>query len=192
VNVLVIFSHPRRNSFCGAVMDSFLAGLAAAGHEAEVADLHAEGFDPRMIEADEPDWDDPDKRYSSAVLAEQARISRNDAMAFVFPVWWWSIPAMLKGWVDRVWNNGWAYGSMTLPHRRALLIGTASGTSATYDERQYGTAMQTQLLVGIMHYCGIAAADLELMFDVMDAAEIRKRHLARAHELGETFAPGQA
>jgi len=192
VNVLVVFSHPRRNSFCGAVMDSFLAGLAAAGHEAEVADLHAEGFDPRMIEADEPDWDDPNKRYSSAVLAEQARISRNDAMAFVFPVWWWSIPAMLKGWVDRVWNNGWAYGSTTLPHRRALLIGTASGTSATYDKRQYGTAMQTQLVVGIMHYCGIAAADLELMFDVMDAAALRKRHLARARELGEIFAASRA
>ena len=47
MKVLVVFSHPRRNSFCGAVMDAFIAGLAAAGHEAEIADLHAEGFDPR-------------------------------------------------------------------------------------------------------------------------------------------------
>jgi NAD(P)H dehydrogenase (quinone) len=188
VNVLVVFTHPRRNSFCGAVMDSFIAGLAGAGHKAEIADLHAEGFDPRMTEADEPDWNDPRKRYSDPVLAEQARIARNDAMAFVFPVWWWSIPAMLKGWVDRVWNNGWAYGDTTLPHRKALLIGTASGGAATYDKRQYGPAMQAQLVVGIMNYCGIPAAELELMFDVMDTPEIRAGHLAQARKLGEAFA----
>jgi NAD(P)H dehydrogenase (quinone) len=192
LNVLVVYSHPRRGSFCGAVMDSFIGGLAEAGHKAEIADLHGEGFDPRMSEADEPDWSDPRKRYSDAVLAEQTRIARNEAMAFIFPVWWWSIPAMLKGWVDRVWNNGWAYGDTTLPHRKALLIGTASGGAATYDKRQYGPAMQAQLVVGIMNYCGIPAAELELMFDVMDTPEIRAGHLARARKLGESFAQNPA
>jgi NAD(P)H dehydrogenase (quinone) len=75
VKVLVVFDHPRRHSFCGAVLDELIAGLAEAGHEVEIADLHAEGFDPRMAEADEPDWNDPDKRYSAVVLAEQARAS---------------------------------------------------------------------------------------------------------------------
>jgi NAD(P)H dehydrogenase (quinone) len=192
MKVLVVFSHPRRNSFCGAVMDTFIAGLAAAGHKAEIADLHAEGFDPRMIEADEPDWDNPAKRYSPEVLSEQVRISRNEAIAFIFPVWWWSVPAMLKGWVDRVWNNGWAYGAATLPHRRALLIATASGNAATYAKRKYGPAMDTQLVVGVMNYCGIEAAGLELMFDVMDTPDIRAAHLARARRLGETFAGAPA
>ena len=54
---------------------SFIAGLAEAGHEVEIADLHAEGFDPRMSEADEPDWNDPDKRYSAAVLEPSRRAS---------------------------------------------------------------------------------------------------------------------
>ena len=70
MKVLVVFSHPRRDSFCGAVMDSFVAGLTRAGHKAEIADLHAEGFDPRMTTADEPDWDNPRKRYTDEVLAE--------------------------------------------------------------------------------------------------------------------------
>jgi len=188
VNVLVVFSHPRRNSFCGAVMDSFIAGLAKAGHKAEIADLHGEGFDPRMTTADEPDWDNPRKRYTDEVLAEQARISRNEALAFVFPVWWWSIPGMLKGWVDRVWNNGWAYGDVTLPHRKALLIGTCSGSAATFAKRAYAPAMQAQLVVGVMNYCGIEAAEMELLYDVMDTPEIRAGHLARARKLGETFA----
>ena len=90
--------------------DSLMAGLRSAGHVPEFANLRAEDFDPRLPVADEPDWEDPDKIYSADTLAEQARIARNDAIAFVFPVWWWSVPATTKGWIDRVWNNGWAYG----------------------------------------------------------------------------------
>jgi len=187
VKVLVVFDHPRRHSYCGAVLDEFLAGLAEAAHEAEVADLHGEGFDPRMPEADEPDWNDPDKRYSEKVLAEQARIARNEALAFVFPVWWWSFPAMLKGWIDRVWNNGWAYGARKLDHRRALLIGMAAGTDADYRRRGYDSAMTTQLVVGIMNYCGISQAELRLLYEVTDNAESRRAHLAEARALGRGF-----
>ena len=43
-------------------------------------------------------------------IREMERIERNQAPVIVFPVWWWSMPAILKGWIDRVWNNGWAYG----------------------------------------------------------------------------------
>jgi len=188
VKVLVVFDHPRRDSFCGAVLDSVVAGLAAAGHAAEVADLRAEGFDPRLPPEDEPDWNDADKVYSDAVLAEQARIMRNDALVFVFPVWWWSLPATTKGWIDRVWNNGWAYGVRKLPHRRALLLATASASAATYQRERYDQAMDVQLLVGIMNYCGIARAELELFFDVTDGAERRAACLVAAQRLGLGFA----
>jgi len=187
MNVLVVFDHPRRDSFAGAVLDRFLAGLEAAGHRAEIADLRREQFDPRLPVADEPDWDDGGKVYSAAVLAEQARIARNDALAFVFPVWWWSFPATTKGWIDRVWNNGWAYGDRKLPHAKALLLGTASGDAASYAKRGYDGAMRTQMLTGIMHYCGIAQAELHLLYDVMASAEIRAAHLATAEKLGKSF-----
>jgi NAD(P)H dehydrogenase (quinone) len=190
VKVLVVFDHPRRHSFCGAVLDELITGLAEAGHEVEVADLHAEGFDPRMPEADEPDWNDPDKRYSAAVLEEQARIARNDVLAFVFPVWWWSLPAMLKGWIDRVWNNGWAYGARKLPHRRALLIGTAAGSDEDYQRRGYDKAMLTQLVTGVMNYCGIPEAELRLLYDVTDAAGAERRQalLREVRALGRSLA----
>jgi NAD(P)H dehydrogenase (quinone) len=188
VKVLVVFDHPRRRSFCGAVLDELVAGLREAGHAVEIADLNREGFDPRMPEADEPDWNDPDKRYSDAVLQEQARIARNEALAFVFPVWWWSMPAMLKGWIDRVWNNGWAYGARKLPHSRALLIATASGSADMYRKYGYDQAMMTQLNLGIMSYCGIAKSEMQLFYDVTDSAERRKAHLAEARALGRGFA----
>src|SRR5690606_29775770 len=106
---------------------------------------------------------------------------------FVFPVWWWSFPATTRGWIDRVWNNGWAYGARKLPHAKALLIGTASGDAEGYAKRGYDVAMRTQLITGTMQYCGIEKASLELLYDVMDGAERRVGHLARARQLGTAF-----
>jgi NAD(P)H dehydrogenase (quinone) len=187
LNVLVVFDHPRRDSFCGTVLDSLVGGLAAAGHRAELADLRAEGFDPRLPPEDEPDWNDADKVYSDAVLAEQSRMLRNDALAFVFPVWWWSLPATTKGWIDRVWNNGWAYGARKLKHRKALLLATAAGNAESYAKRGYDQAMRVQILTGTMEYCGIPESELHLLFDALDDREARDRHLAKARQLGERY-----
>ena len=192
MKVLVVFDHPRRESFCGAVADSLMVGLRSAGHAPELADLRSEGFDPRLPVDDEPDWDDPDKVYSAEVLAEQARIERNDAIAFVFPVWWWSFPATTKGWIDRVWNNGWAYGARKLTLNGALLIGTASGSAASYAKRGYDEAMRVQLNVGMMEYCGIARSHLELMYDVMENAATRDALLDRARQLGASWFSDEA
>jgi putative NADPH-quinone reductase len=187
LNVLVVFDHPRRDSFCGAVLDGLISGLTAAGHATEIADLRAEGFDPRLPPDDEPDWKDADKVYSDAVLAEQARMLRNDALAFVFPVWWWSLPATTKGWIDRVWNNGWAYGARKLKHSKALLLATAAGNAESYAKRGYDQAMRIQIVTGMMEYCGIPESELHLLFDALDDREARDRHLATARQLGERY-----
>jgi NAD(P)H dehydrogenase (quinone) len=187
LNVLVVFDHPRRDSFCGAVLDGLISGLTAAGHATEIADLRAEGFDPRLPPDDEPDWKDADKIYSDAVLAEQARMLRNDALAFVFPVWWWSLPATTKGWIDRVWNNGWAYGARKLKHSKALLLATAAGNAESYAKRGYDQAMRIQIVTGMMEYCGIPESELHLLFDALDDREARDRHLATARQLGERY-----
>ncbi len=129
------------------MLDRFIGGShhrRPSGRDRRSQD--AEGFDPRLPVADEPDWDSGHAVYSAEVLKEQQRITRNDALAFVFPVWWWSFPATTKGWIDRVWNNGWAYGDRKLPHKKALLIGTASGDEAGYPKRTYDGAMRTQLV----------------------------------------------
>jgi len=187
MKVLVVFDHPRRDSFCGAVLDQFISGLESADHVAEVADLRAENFDPRMPVADEPDWDNEDKVYSETVLKEQARIARNDALAFIFPVWWWSLPATTKGWIDRVWNYGWAYGNRKLHHKKGLLIGVNAGDREGYRKRGYDVAMQTQLITGIINYCGIKDATLELLYGSTESDETRASHLVRAKDMVSRF-----
>jgi NAD(P)H dehydrogenase (quinone) len=185
--VLLVLSHPRRSSLTGQVADVFAAQLSASGHEIEWADLMAEGFDPVLREEDEPDWNDPDKKYSRAVQDEMARIRRNDATVMIFPVYWWSMPALLKGWVDRVWNNGFAYGARNFPQRRVWMIGVAGNTEEAYAKRGYDHAMQIQLDLGVLDYCAVTERRLELLFGAIEGADYPLRILQRARVLAREF-----
>ncbi len=185
MKTLLVLAHPRRASLSGQVADTFAVAAAANGHTFELADLAAEGFDPVLREADEPDWSNADKVYSEAVRQEMRRIERNEATVMVFPIWWWSMPALLKGWIDRVWNNGWAYGDRSFPQKRAWMIGVAGGRESTFTKRGYDTAIRTQLDVGILQYCDIAESRLELLYGSID--EGGDKILAQARTLGGAF-----
>lgn len=190
MKVLVVLTHPRRDSLTGQVTDAVIAGLKEAGHETELADLYGEKFDPALLEADEPDWGRTDKTYSAEVRAEMARIERNDAIVMVFPIWWWSFPAMAKGWIDRVFNKDWAYGTGKLKLKRALLIGLSASDAPTYAKRGYDTAIETQQVVGIMNYCGIPDARFAYLHHSVDGGERPAQMIAEAREMGRTFADG--
>jgi len=95
---------------------------------------------------------------------------------------------MTKGWIDRVWNNGLAYGAAKLPHAGALLIGTGSSDAAGFAKRGYDRAMEVQLVTGIMDYCGIPKAELRLLLDVMGSDAGRAAHLTEARRLGRGYA----
>ncbi|HNB27576.1 MAG TPA: NAD(P)H oxidoreductase [Alphaproteobacteria bacterium] len=187
MKVLLVLAHPRRTSLSGHAADAFAAAAAANGHEIEWADLASEGFDPVLREADEPDWDDSGKVYSEEVRREMRRIERNEATVMIFPVWWWSMPALLKGWIDRVWNNGWAYGARNFPQRRVWMIGIAGATAEAFAKRGYDTAIRTQLDVGILDYCGIAERRLELLYGSIEGAPYPAEILKQARALGEEF-----
>ena len=131
--MLAVFAHPWPHSFTGSILHSAVRGLQAAGHSVEIADLYAEGFDPVLRHADYAQFEH--KPMPEDVRREQARVDRSDALMFVFPVWWWSFPAMLKGWFDRVFTRGFAY----LPGRKydtglmagkLAMVSVTTGTSA--------------------------------------------------------------
>ena len=107
MHVLAVFCHPHRDSFSGAVLDRFVVGVEEVGHTCEVADLYREGFDPVMSMRDLQQFDGVPMPVD--VLAEQARVEQCDALCLIFPLWWYGMPAMMKGWLDRVWSAEWAY-----------------------------------------------------------------------------------
>jgi len=108
VRALVVYCHPRSDSFAGAMRDSAVSGLRAAGHEVRVTDLYAQGFEPQLSA-----WErvhhlaPPDTKPAIAQHADDLRWC--DALVLVYPTWWSGPPAMLKGWIDRVWVRGVAY-----------------------------------------------------------------------------------
>jgi NAD(P)H dehydrogenase (quinone) len=182
---------PRRDSYSGAVLDAFLAGLTEDGHTAEVADLYREGFEARFQSEDYSQF--RGAAMPEDIRREQARVDRADALAFVFPVWWWSFPAVLKGWIDRVFSEGWAYNfepGMSrgrLRDRPTLLLGTGGSRESTYRKYGYGEAFRVQIDVGILGYCGLRDVGTHIFYDVEQSPEDRDRYLAEAREIGRRF-----
>jgi putative NADPH-quinone reductase len=105
MNVLVVYCHPRADSFAAALRDAVVGALGAAGHAVELADLYAEGFDPVMGSEERGRYHDVSEN-TQGIEREIARLKRAEAIVFVYPTWWYGMPAMLKGWFDRVWAPG--------------------------------------------------------------------------------------
>lgn len=187
MKTLLVVSHPRRDSLTAAVAEEFARTLRSNGHSVELADLFSERFDPVLGIDDEPDWDDYHKQYSPAVIAEMRRIERNEAVVMIFPVYWWSMPALLKGWIDRVWNHGWAYGNAKIPVRRGWMIGIAGGERKLFEKRGYDKAMVTSLDVGILDYCGIPERRLEVLYGALEGGDAVQTLLAEARRLAAEF-----
>ena len=188
MHVLIVLDHPNPKSFCAAVADQFIAGARAAGHSTELADLNGEGFDPRWSMAD---IDAKDATTTPAdVLNEQARIARADAVCFVFPLFWWGMPAMTKGWVDRVWSWGWAYdqlddpeGSLQRPRIGVLLV-PAGARSDEMEEQGYRGALETAWINGTFGYFGFTNRHLQVLNGSTGSEARRKSLLETAYQTG--------
>lgn len=123
MKVLVVHAHPEPTSFTVALKDRAVDTLVGAGHAVTVSDLYAEGFNPVagrhdfVTVADRQRFHYQSEQAEAAarngfaddVRREQERVSQADAFVFTFPIWWGGVPAILKGWFDRVLAYGFAY-----------------------------------------------------------------------------------
>ena len=101
MRALVVYCHPMTGSFTAAVRDCVLARLAAAGAEVRLADLYAQGFQPVLSDSEWAGYlDAPSNRAPVAEAVDGLHWC--DTLIFVYPTWWYGLPAMLKGWLDRV------------------------------------------------------------------------------------------
>lgn len=102
MRMLVVFAHPVPTSFNGAVRDTAVAALAAAGHTVDQIDLYADGFDPRMSTDERLAYETPQPILDPRIAAYVERVRAAEGLVFVYPTWWWGLPAILKGWLERV------------------------------------------------------------------------------------------
>lgn len=155
MRVLVIYCHPDPQSLAAAVRDRALTALAAAGAEVRLADLYAEGFDPVLTAGDLAQYgESPANEGRIAPYAEALRWC--EGIVFIYPTWGQGLPAMLKGWLDRVLVPGLGFhpprheGGRVRPgltHVRRLVVLTSHGTS-WWIARVTGDAGRTMLMRG--------------------------------------------
>ena len=134
-----------------------------------------------------------DEPMPSDVLAEQARIERADAICLVFPLFWWGMPAMMKGWVDRVWSWGWAYNqtdddekSMQRDRTGVFLV-PAGQSPQGMAVGGYEAAMETLWMKGTCGYFGFSPRKLAFLYGATGSAPRRERLLEQAWEIGNTL-----
>lgn len=108
MRVLMIYCHPREDSLSAALRDATRESLEAAGHRVDLRDLYAEGFQPALSAEERGVYHDvADNLIGVQDHADSLRAA--DALVLVYPTWWYGMPAMLKGWFDRVWAPGVAF-----------------------------------------------------------------------------------
>lgn len=177
-HLLTVFAHPVPDSYPAAVLDAFHQPFQDAGYTIDLLDLPQEQFDPRFTPEDHGHfWGGP---IPEGIKEMHGRVEAADRLAFIYPVYWWGMPAMMKGWIERVFTGGWAYQFGTgvedrgtqdlpaslLPSIPTLLLGIAGSTQRTYAKYGYDQAMRTQIDVGTFAYCGITDVQSHLIYDV--------------------------
>lgn len=103
MRVLVVYCHPVPESFGAALRDVVVKALTEAGNDIRLLDLYAEGFDPVMGCDERRIYNEMD-RGQHPVPEHAAHLEWAEGIVFVYPTWWYGLPAMLKGWLDRVWT----------------------------------------------------------------------------------------
>ncbi len=173
MNVLLVYCHPERKSYTHAMLEVAKEAIVAEGHSFEVSDLYGEGFNPVAGRHDFTTCADPDyfhyqteqalaaqeDGYSPEIKREQERIRRADMFVFLFPLWWGGVPAILKGWFERVWSFGFAYADGMryetgyFHGRAAVMAITTGGTPARFSDINEGGSYGTmeQVLWPIQH-----------------------------------------
>lgn len=108
MRILVVYAHPLEGSFASVLRDATVAALRDAGHDVDLCDLYAEGFEAALSKGEREAYHSPPANRAT-VAAYVERLERAEGIILVFPSWWYGMPAILKGWFDRVWLPGVAF-----------------------------------------------------------------------------------
>jgi NAD(P)H dehydrogenase (quinone) len=177
MKVLIVHAHPEAKSFTAALRDQAVATLQAQGHEVQVSDLYAMNWNPVASDADFSNRENPDylvyaleqrlgvksQSLATDIQAELDKLLWADLLILNFPIFWFSAPAMLKGWIDRVLVSGVCYGGKRfydqggLAGKKALVTVTLGGREHMFGEGAIHGPLEDMLrpiLRGTLAYVG--------------------------------------
>ena len=205
MRVFIVHAHPEPRSFNGAMTRAATAALKDAGHEVVVSDLYAMGFNPVSGRHNFTAVSNPVYRqqaeeahaathdgFATDLQGEMDKLFWCDALILQFPLWWFGLPAILKGWIDRVFAPGgkW-YDRGVFAGKRAMVAATIGGPATMYSEHGLNGPISTILFPinhGILYFTGFKVVEPFLVYaparrdDRERAAEL-KRYRARVLDI---------
>ena len=197
MHVYIVFAHPAKESFSREILRKFTKGLSDAGHTYEIADLYGMNFKSEMDAAQytREVGLDPDAPVPDDVAAEQEKIGKADALAFIYPVWWSDCPAKLKGWFDRVFTYGYAYyydeneeRHTEIDIKKAVVICPAGHTPEHLEETGIAESMKRIMREDRLLGVGVREAKMEILGGMMPGDDTYKReNLEKAYDLGKNL-----
>ncbi|MFL5805766.1 MAG: NAD(P)H-dependent oxidoreductase [Roseiflexaceae bacterium] len=166
--ILIIFAHPSQQSYNTSILHKSVEGLGEKGHAIQISDLYAQRFDPAMTEEELYRKNTPD-----SILREQEKVVWSNTLFFIFPIWWWSPPAILKGWLERVLCLDFAFKYDikrssyvgTLQDRKAAIISTGSSDPASYPVA-WQTASHTSYVGDILAVSGVTVIKHMILYNI--------------------------
>ena len=175
MRALVVLAHPLSDSLCAHLAHQAIDALRARGATVDILDLYAEQFQPALTEAERR------RHYTTPepgpdIIALQQRLAAADTLVLVFPTWWFSMPAILKGWFDRVWAPKFAFEHGTpikplLTGLKACLVVTTLGSPWWIDTLVMRRPVKRVLKTGLVFACAPQAKFHMLSFHEAETAD---------------------
>jgi NAD(P)H dehydrogenase (quinone) len=160
---LIVYAHPHPESFNHAILETTVKALKKKGHDIVVRDLYALDFQPVLKPEDTASM--KAGQTPKDIKKEQEFITEADVITFIYPIWWTGLPAILKGYVDRVFAYGYAYAVVEkdikklLKGKKGFIINTHGTPKDVYDEIGMTAGLKVTSDIGIFDFTGIEPVD---------------------------------
>ncbi|MFJ8245933.1 NAD(P)H-dependent oxidoreductase [Peribacillus asahii] len=160
---LIVYAHPYPESLNHSILETTVNALKKNGHEVVVRDLYALDFQPVLKPEDTAAM--KAGKTPDDIKTEQEFITEADTITFIYPIWWTGLPAILKGYVDRVFAFGFAYSAgpegviKLLEGKKGLIINTHGTPNEVYDEVGMTAGLKVTSDIGIFDFTGIEPVD---------------------------------
>lgn len=204
--ILIVHAHPEQASFCSALKQTAVEYFSLQGYEVRVSDLYAMGFNPVGDRADFKELSNPNyfkyqmeqvnafenDLFTHDVKLEMDKLEWCDVLIFNFPLWWFGLPAILKGWVDRVFAMGFVYGNGKgvyengfYKDKTAFVTMTTGGPEIAYNGGKNGDIMEILYPInhGMFYFAGMKVLPPFIVYSPVRIDEdARKSELNRYKE----------
>lgn len=202
MHIFIVYAHPEPKSFNAALKDLAVAELTGLGHHVKVSDLYAMNF---KAVAGRDDFEEIQNEgflkyqmeqahaakmngFSRDIQDEQEKLLWADFVIFQFPLWWYSVPAILKGWFDRVFASGFAYGhgigrydAGGLRGRKAMLSTTTGSPQSACTSHGMDGDIHEKILYhinhGMLYFAGLEPVEPFIAWTPSRNEQARKRYL---------------